>query len=200
MTWNNIGNGNTSTAAQVNQNFQHIIGWSYSPMAGTLMANTSGVHNLGSTNFRWSDLYSKKIFCSGNIYMTSGATITLNSKPYRGGMFYQNAYAGTTIGSKDFFACFAATYETTINPTSGWITMTANIGLDTRFTSGTGNGYIIYQMMGFRKESGTCYYSSNDHFYYDHTTSCKIYAAFDCSTFTSANTQTVLIYYEYVKR
>lgn len=192
MTWNNIGNGNTSTAAQANQNFQHIIGWSYTPLAGTLMAATSGVHNLGAARFPWGDLYSKEIAVKGHVYMTTGSYITLNGKAYRGGVFSGSA------DQRNVSAAFAKTYRTTINPTSGAITVTVSTGIDTTlFTTGS---YFIYLVAGCRKESGVSYSTGLDYFYYNNTTSSNIYAVFNCSTFTSANTQTVEIYYEYMRR
>lgn len=201
MTWHNIANGYTSTASEINENFQHIVGYSYLPLAGTSMLVTTGAHNIGSARYRWN-----KIYCSGYIKANTGlalatsAEIQANGVPIRG-FVHTNRYsrAGGDATYTTTSIIFSKVIKATINPTvSGYMTVTASVGIDTRQTT---SSYIMNYVKTFRRMlSGTCCSTNDDLISYNITTSSDVTCEFRMDTFTSASTQTAYFYIEFHKR
>ena len=55
----------TVSAADMNSNFQHIGNGNWLPMGGNSMENTTGAYDLGSTVYRWNNVYCNTLNVSG---------------------------------------------------------------------------------------------------------------------------------------
>lgn len=64
MTFRIFQNSTTVDASDSNDNFYHIAQGSISPMDGTLLGNTTGVLDLGSSSYRWNNIYVNSIVTS----------------------------------------------------------------------------------------------------------------------------------------
>ena len=61
MTFRIFKNSTTADASDTNDNYYHIGQGSRLPMGGSSLNNTNGVYDLGSSSYRWGDIYASTI-------------------------------------------------------------------------------------------------------------------------------------------
>jgi len=152
MAWTTLVNSTTIDAPSVNNNFYHVALGSILPLGGSGMEATTGVYDIGSSTYRWNNIYATNVNLSGS--MTVSGNVTVNNLTVSGTL---------TVSGNQFWRVLAIAEITSATDTIeftglsngqymfyaySYKTITVSNDCFMTFNGDTGSSYTYYEING----------------------------------------------------